>query len=126
MAAQELKQFPRGQIAIGGGDLQQTTNFEWDYSNNAKLVHTLRKRAPAGVVLGNESVTFSGQMVVDEDGPEIDLFDAVATGNFFVVRLKMPGLTKGILGVINNVKGRFTLEDGVQFDYSGVGAFIKS
>lgn len=126
MADSELKQYPRGQIAIAGGDLQQTTNFEYDYTNNAKLVHTLRKAAPSGFVMGNQAIAFSGSMVVDEDGPEFKLFDAVKRGTPLVMRAKMPGLTHGINGVINSAKVRFTLEDGVQIDYAGIGSLVDS
>jgi hypothetical protein len=125
MADNELKQYPRGQISLGKGDLQQCSNFEWDYTNNGKLLATLRAN-PSGVVTGTKAVSFTGETHIDEDGPERDYFDLVDTGKAQQARVKLPGgTTKTIQGVITRVKGRLTLEDGVQITFEGVGKFVK-
>lgn len=123
---QELKQYPRGQIAIAGGDLRQCTNFEWDYSNGGKLVFTLREN-PSGIVYGNKQVNFTGETVVSEEGPERDWFDLVDTGKPVRCRVKLPGkTTKSIIGAIVGTKGKLTLEDGVQIGFNGIGKFVKA
>lgn len=128
MADNELKQYPRGQVSLGPGDLQQCTDFEWDYTNNAKLIHVLRVvNGPSGYTVGNRAVSFTFNIVIDEDGPERDYFDLVDTGKPQQARIKLPGaVTKAINGVISGIKGRITLEDGVQMTATGVGKFVRS
>ena len=126
MGSSELKKYPRGQIGVGSGDLQQCTSVEVTKTNNAKVLHTLRRNG-AGVVKGNVAVAFSGETVIDEDGPERDYFDLVDNGEAQNVRIKLPGaVTKTIIGVISEAKVRLTLEEGVLYSFSGVGSQSKS
>ncbi len=127
MADNELKKYPLGQISIGSGSLRQCTNFEFDYSRTAKLKHTLREPNGAGITKGSASVTFSGETVIDEDGPERNYFDMVDTGSAQQCRVKLPGaITKTINGVITRIRTRLDVEEGVMITFEGTGKLVKN
>lgn len=124
--ANEQKQYPRGQVGLGAGDLQQCTDVEFTSANNAKVVGTLRKN-PSGIVIGNKAVAITGNSRVDEDGPERDFFDLVDSGKPQQARFKFPGgVTKACTVVVAEVKGSFTQEDGVLQSWTMVGYMTKS
>lgn len=120
MADQELKRYPRGQIAIGNGDLQQATLARFSFTNNGKLKHTLRK-SPSGVVLGTRECTGSFELEIDEDGPEREVFDAIGEGTIQNFRFKMPTLTKTIEGIFTSVDVEEPLDDAVRFTVNFIG-----
>ena len=126
MATSELKQYPRGQIAFGPGDLTQVTNVTFTTTNNAKLVHTLNK-APAGVVLGNRETNGKFDVVVDEDGLEREYFDRVRSGERITIRLKIPGnITKPAEIVLVSIDCEMPLDDAVKMTINWIGQLQKS
>ena len=120
MATNELKNYPRGQIAIGNGDLQQATLARFNYTNNGKLKHTLRK-SPSGFVLGTTECTGSFDLEIDEDGPERQAFDRITDGVVTNFRFKMPLVTKTIEGIMTSVDVEEPLDDAVRFSVSFIG-----
>jgi hypothetical protein len=88
--ADDVLNYPKAAIAMGNGDLVQVTNFNFDFTNNAKLKHTLRRKV-AGVVKGNEEGTLKFDLEIDETGPERDYFNLIKTGEIKQVRAKLPG-----------------------------------
>jgi hypothetical protein len=125
MADNDLSSFPRGQVALGAGDLQQCTDTEFTAVNGAKVVATLR-RNPAGIVIGNKAVecTFNSRM--SEDGPERDFFKMLEEGKVQQARFKFPGgVTKTLNCVLAEYKVQLTLEDGVLYSGKLVGSFPK-
>ena len=120
MAAQELKRYPRGQIAIGNGDLQQAVLARFTFTNNAKLKHTLRK-TPSGFVLGTREATGSFDLEIDEDGPEREVFEAIRGGEIKNFRYKMPTITKTIEGIFVSVDVEEPLDDAVKFTVNWIG-----
>lgn len=93
----DILTYPRARVALDNGDLVDVTNVKLDSTNNAKLVHTLR-RSPAGVVLGNHETTVSMDVAVSEEGLEREYLDMVRTGTVKQVRLKVPGKTLTVEG----------------------------
>jgi hypothetical protein len=125
MADQELEQYPRGQVAYGGGNLQQCTNVSFTATNGAKVQSTLA-RNPSGVVVGNKSVEVSGDTVIDTTGPERDWFSKVSQATPGQMRFKFPGgITKTVECVVAEVKGDFTLEDPVKVSFKAVGRLVE-
>ena len=120
MADQELLNFPRGQIAIGNGDLQQAASASFTTTNNGKLVHTLR-RSPAGVVLGTREGSGSIEMVVDENGLELEVFDRINNGSILNFRFKIPQSTKVIEGILTNADVSLPVDDVVGVTLAFVG-----
>jgi hypothetical protein len=93
----EQKLFPRGQIALGNGDLIDVTNIKMSLTTNMKLVHTIRQRN-AGFTQGNYETTITLDMVVSEDGPERDYVKDIRKGTVRQLRIKIPGVTFTVNG----------------------------
>lgn len=120
MANNELRQYPRGQLAIGNGTLQQATLARFSYTNNGKLKHTLRN-SPSGFVLGTRECSGSFDLEIHEDGPEREVFDAIQNGELKNFRFKMPTITKTIEGIYVSVDVEAPLDDAVKFTVNFIG-----
>lgn len=124
MSDSELLFFPRGQVSIDGSNPQTITDYDYDFTNGAKLKPTLRNPT-GGVVLGPKAVSFSFNMLIDSDGEEIDVDQAVDTGEVMLFTLKFPGgITKVIIGVLNSASAKFSIDDGVARALKGVGKLV--
>lgn len=124
MSDTELLFFPRGQIGIDGGNPQQITDFNSAFANGAKLKHTLRAN-PAGITLGQKTLSFDFNIIIDEDGEEIDWDRKVDTGESTTLVCKKPGgVTKVLIGVISEASEKFSIDDGVARAIKGIGKVI--
>ena len=124
MSTSEIPLYPRGQISFGAGDLVQVTNVTFAYTHGTKLKHTL-KRSPSGKVLGNQELSGKFDCEIDQDGPERDYFARVASGEEVNMRLKLPNLTKNIVGVLVSIDGDMPLDDAVKLTINWVGKFTS-
>jgi hypothetical protein len=120
MSGEPMKIFPRGFIAMGNGDLIQVTNIKVDHVNNAKQVHTIRKKG-AGIVLGTEETTVSFDAVVDEDGSERDYLKMLKSGEIKQVRVKVPGETISVNGVVSSLSKELPLDGEIKFSITFIG-----
>lgn len=112
--SEEQKVFPKGQIAMGNGDLIDVTNVRFAIVNNGKQIHTLR-RSGAGMFKGNEETTVSFDAVVSEDGPERDYLKMVKTGAIKALRLKIPGETVTVNGMVTSRTTEFSTDNEIKF-----------
>jgi hypothetical protein len=126
MADNEQKQYPRGQVSFGAGDLIQCINAKFTFVNGAKVQSTLR-RNPSGVILGNKSVTANFDCKVDEDGPERDWVGLVNSGKPQQARFKFPGGKTYTLNVtVSQLDAASSMEDGCDHNVTLVGALVKA
>lgn len=117
--------YPRGQIALGSGDLVDVTNIKITHTNGATQVHTIRK-AGAGISLGVEECTITYDAVISEDGQERDYFKAVKKGTILQLRVKIPGETMTVNGVYNSRDFELPLDAPIKLSLSFVGAMSDS
>lgn len=94
------KSYPKARIAMGNGDLMQVTNLKVSTDNSAKTVPTLRRPMGAGFTLGEEKSSVTFDYVVDEDGAERDYIKSLRSGKVHQLRIKVPGETITVNGVI--------------------------
>lgn len=120
MATEPQKIFPRGYIAMGNGDLIQVVNVKIDHTNNAKQVHTIRQKG-AGITLGVEETTVSFDAVVSEDGPERDYLKMLKKGQIKQLRVKIPGETLSINGVVSQRSVELPLDAEIKFSITFIG-----
>lgn len=120
MAVTEQLVYPRGRIAQGRGDLIDVTNVKIDTTNNAKQVHTLRKKG-AGVTLGTEETSVSFDVAVSEDGLERDYLADVKAGAIRQLRLKIPGKTITVNGVYKDTSFELPLDDAIKVTVMFIG-----
>jgi hypothetical protein len=118
--AEPQKIFPRGSIAMGTGDLIDVTNIKVDHVNNAKQVHTIKQKG-AGVTLGVEETTVSFDAVVSEDGPERDYLELLRAGTFKQIRIKIPGETISVNGVVSALSKELPLDAEIKFSITFIG-----
>lgn len=120
MSAEPQKKFPRGWIAMGNGDLIQVTNVKIDHTNNAKQVHTIRRKG-AGITLGVEETTVSFDAVVDEDGSERDYLKMLKQGQIKQLRVKVPGETLTITGTVSALSKELPLDSEIKYSITFIG-----
>ncbi|MFA5053357.1 MAG: hypothetical protein WC565_04825 [Parcubacteria group bacterium] len=120
MSAEPQKKFPRGWIAMGNGDLIQVTNVKIDHTNNAKQVHTIRRKG-AGITLGVEETTVSFDAVVDEDGCERDYLKMLKQGQIKQLRVKVPGETLTISGTVSSLSKELPLDSEIKYSITFIG-----
>ena len=106
---------------MGSGDLIDVTDVKIDITNNAKQVHTIRKKG-AGVTLGTEETTISFNVVVGEQGEEADWLKLVKKGTFKQVRLKIPGRTITVNGTYQGAGYELPLDDAIKVALTFIGA----
>lgn len=120
MSAEPQKKFPRGWIAMGNGDLLQVTNVKIDHTNNAKQVHTIRRKG-AGITLGVEETTVSFDAVVDEEGSERDYLKMLKQGQIKQLRVKVPGETLTITGTVSALSKELPLDSEIKYSITFIG-----
>jgi len=120
MSAEPQKLYPRGWIAMGNGDLIQVTTIKIDHTNNAKQVHTIRRNG-AGVTLGVEETTVSFDAVVDQDGCERDYLKMLKRGHIKQLRVKVPGETITITGVVSALSKELPLDAEIKYSITFIG-----
>lgn len=120
MADSEQLIYPQAFIAMGNGDLMQVTDFTINLTNNAKQVHTLRRKG-AGVTLGTEETTVSFNFKIDEDGPERNYWADVKRGTIRQLRAKGPNVSWTINGAYQSVDLSAPLDDAVQGSATFIG-----
>jgi len=119
----DVKIYPRGQIALGSGDLIDVTNVKVDHTNNAKQVHTIRQKG-AGISLGTEETTVSFDSVISEDGAERDYFEALKKGLVRQLRVKVPGETITVNGVFKDRSYDLPLDDSIKLSLTFIGHMV--
>lgn len=121
----QVPSYPRGQVAYGGGDLQQCFNAKLTVANGAKTRATLRKKF-SGITLGEETVSMTFDTRIDESGPERDWFKLVQKGTPGQARFKFPGgITKTINCVASQCDSDFSIEEGVNSTVTLVGGLVE-
>lgn len=118
--ADELALYPIGRIAQGNGDLVQVTNVRHRVSNNAKLMHTLR-RTPAGVFRGPIDTELSFDAANDENGFERDYWDQLKKGTIKQFRIKIPGETINVTGMVSERTVETSTDDVIKYSITVVG-----
>lgn len=110
----ELPVFPRGAIALDNGDLVQVVNVKVDQKKaGTKIVHTIRQQG-AGIVLGNEETNATWEFVNPEGGAERDYYKMLRTGKVKKVRIKVPGETFAIIGVVHGRGLELPVDDAIK------------
>jgi len=114
------KNYPRGRLALGNGDLVDITNVKVTHTNNAKQVHTMN-RSGTGTVKGNEECSVSYDCVVSETGQERDYFALVKTSKIVQLRIKLPLETITVNGSYKTRSFDLPMDDAIKLSLEFVG-----
>ena len=123
--ANDLLDYPRGQISLGTGKLAQATMTRMTYTQGRRLKHTIR-RSPSGFVTGNHEVSGSISTIIDEEGPERDYFALVKSGAQKQFRYEIPGQGVVVVGVFSQVSAEIPTDDAVSVSADFVGKLTVS
>lgn len=118
--ADDLKVYPRGQLALGNGDLAQVHNVKHTVKNNGKLVHTIRQ-SPSGVTQGVKDTELTFDAVCDEDGFERDYFKMIMDGTIKQFRVKVPGETISVSGMATERSTELPVDDAIKYSIHVIG-----
>jgi hypothetical protein len=102
MAIEQLK-YPKGKVAIEGGELQDYTNGDGSIDDGCKTVSTHRNGGMAsGVVYGPKSAKFTFTSVISSEGFERDYLGKHSREESVEARFKFPG------GKVLTINGGYT------------------
>jgi hypothetical protein len=120
MPANDLKKMPVGQVSYGAGKLSQATLARVDYSNGARLTHSLRF-SPSGIVIGNREVGGAIDIQIDEDGLERDWINLAIAGTVKQCRFEIPQQEIAIIIVLTRIELEMRNGDAVTLRVAFVG-----
>lgn len=112
--------YPRGQVALGSGDLLDVTSVKITDTNSGKLVHTIR-RSPAGVTMGVREASVSFDMVVSEEGAERHYAESIRAGTIRQLRIKLPKETITVEGMFVSRDIELPLDDAIKVSLTFIG-----
>jgi len=115
--------YPRGQVALGNGDLLDVVEVSIDTTDNSKQVHTIRRKG-GGDTQGVEETTVNFKAVVGEDGEEADWLKKVKKSAIDQLRLKIPGRTITVNGKFSTANYSLPLDDAIMVDVTMVGHIV--
>lgn len=117
---EDLVLFHPGQVSLGAGKLRDATMADFEYTNDAKLEHSLM-RSPNGVVIGVKECKGSFEVVVGEKGPERDYLGLCQSGQITKMQYEIPTLNCEIALVIGSVKVALKTGESIKFTIGFVG-----
>lgn len=119
--SEEMVKFPKGRVAFGSGDLQDVYDGNLAIEDGRKLVSTLRKN-PAGWTEGERSSNLTFKSAIGADGFERDWLKKWQKGENVQIRLKLPGKTVTIEGVLTKPVVTTNVANFIDFQISVLGA----
>ncbi len=119
--SEQMLHFPKARAAFGAGDLQDVYDTNLAITDGRKLLSTLR-RNPAGWTDGSRSTNCTLKSFISEEGFERSWLKKWKSGEIVQIRLKVPGQTITIEGVLTNPVLTSNVDNGIDFSISILGA----
>lgn len=116
----DYKLFPKGRLAMGGGDLQDITEIQQKESNGAKNIGTMRNPT-AGAAEGEHTNEMTWKGVVSQDGFERDFRAAKRKMKVVQMRFKLPGETITQTGVITSLEVTSNKDGAIEYSCTHIG-----
>ncbi len=115
--------YVHGALAMGSGDLIDITNFKVDFTNNGKVISTMRESA-SGATVGTKECTITFDAVISDQGEEADWIKLVETGKFKQLRAKFPGRDINAIGIYTDVSYDASMDDAIKVSLTFKGKMI--
>jgi hypothetical protein len=121
----DFADYPKGQVAMGSGDLIDATNIQLSFKDGEKHVATLRQN-PAGSTHGTRGVELTLNSAISHAGFERDWFGKYDKREVIEFRFKVPGLTFVVTGRLSEPEVTSDVEDVIKFKAKIVGRYSKA
>jgi hypothetical protein len=118
----DFAEYPKGQVAMGPGDLIDCTNCTLTLEDGEKIVATLRQN-PAGSTHGTRSAKLECQEAISHAGFERAWFDKYDKREVQEFRFKFPGKTFVITGRLTSLKLESNVDDFSKFSFAVLGKY---
>jgi hypothetical protein len=106
--------YPKGQVALGAGDLVDATDCELAFEDGEKVMATLRLN-PAGSTHGMRSCKATYTSIISNEGFERDYMTKYRKREVVNLRLKVPGLVFSCVGRFSQPKIVSNVDDAIKF-----------
>lgn len=112
--------YPKGQVAMGSGDLLDCADITITFEDGEKVMATLRMN-PAGSTHGMRSATATFKSLISNEGFERDYMTKYRKREVVKVRLKVPGLVFSCEGRLSKPQIVSNVDNAIEFTTSVVG-----
>jgi len=116
----EQKFYPKGRISKGAGDLVDVTEVTVKMSKGRKQIGTLRNPT-SGITNGEHANEITFKSVISEDGFERDYQKDFDNDTVAQYRLKVPGKTYALTGMIDDLEINSTKDGAIEFSCKVIG-----
>lgn len=116
----EFPDYPKGKVAMGGGDLMDAADITISCEDGEKVLATLRMN-PAGSTHGIRSASATFKSLISEDGFERDYMTKYKKRTPVQVRLKVPGMVFTVTGRLSKPQIVANVDNAVEFTVTVVG-----
>lgn len=113
--------YPKARIAISGGDLVDVYDVNLAVADGRQLVSTLRKN-PSGSTEGKRAATLTFKSALSEAGEERPYWADWDRKRKITARVKVPGKTFTITGVLTNPGLQSGLDSFTNQDWAIIGS----
>jgi hypothetical protein len=126
--ATEFENYPKGRIAIQGGELQDAFDIALTFEDGKQTVHTFRGKGMAnGMTTGKKKSTVTFKSAVSANGMERAYMEDWNSNKKINVRVKIPGKTITINGNYTKPNfGSMNVDNFIEFSISVEGKFSFS
>lgn len=112
--------YPKGQVALGAGDLLDCADITIAFEDGEKVLATLRMN-PAGSTHGMRSATATYKSLISKDGFERDYMAKYRKRETVQLRLKVPGMVFSCTGRFSKPQIVANVDNAIEFTISIVG-----
>lgn len=125
--ATEFENYPKGRIAIQGGELQDAYDIQLAFEDGKQTVHTFFAKGMArGSTTGKKKATVTFKSAVSANGMERAYLEDWHANKKINVRVKIPGKTITINGVYTKPQFGSNVDNFIEFTITVEGKFSFS
>ena len=119
--------YPKGRIAVEGGELQDCYDISGSITDGKKTVSTMRGGGMAsGVVSGSKSASITFKSAISKEGFERDYLGKHQRDETVQARFKFPGKTITVNGQWTNPTWASNIDGFIDFTITIIGSYTLS
>jgi hypothetical protein len=125
--SKSYEDYPKGKIAVEGGELQDCYDVNLSFEDGETDVHTFRNAGqPSGSTAGKRKATVTFKSAISRAGFERDFLGRWNRRRVTQVRVKIPGKTVTITGRYRNPQFTTNADNFVDFQITHAGKYSLS